>query len=432
MANKAFLKRWSLRRSDGSFPGPPPTGGCCKNDGTCEILTEEECNALAGSAYKGDDVLCADAGCDPAGACCTGTDCNQYTNAYCTELSGVYHGDAVGCDSLDCPDSNVCITTGSCCHYNTSTGQYGCLDCMTEQECTDLSDDTTTTLCDIVWKEGVDCSSASCNDIGRCCYHVSGWESGCENITESECTALNGHWDSDKACDDCELGGVSENCPTGRCCVAADDGSFSVCQENVTQVTCEVWGDTDGYASEWVDGGNCDEPNPCGFGVCCDGGNCVGPVLSSQCPSGFDSSMTECIEDCDQCELISCCITDGCVAVTECDCEDAGGVPSESGTEFPCFPNPCEPPIPTGACCCQNSCTDDMTEDDCLASSNCSWMGLDSTCDGSCTVNCCTQAGSPCVSLYGTECSHEDVWDCTHDDDGNCLNDPGDGGSGGV
>ena len=350
MPTKANTRRWSLRRSDGSFPGIWP-GACCKNDGTCEILTEDECAALAGSVYRGDDTLCEDAECDPAGACCVGTDCNQYTNAYCTQLNGTYHGDGVVCDDPSCPDSTVCSTTGSCCYYNKTTGQYECLPCMKEQDCTNLSDNGT--LCDLAWTEGLDCDAANCNDIGRCCYHTSYWDSECTNNTATECTELDGHWDSNKACDACQTP-ILDTCPTGRCCVAADDGSYSVCKSGVTEITCEVWGDLAGYQSNWVVDGVCDGTNPCEFGLCCDGGVCKGPVMPDQCTDIlFGDDTSTCRTDCNECDNIACCLGEGCVPnVSECACIDANGTStgeSDCGTDC----NRCD----LGVCCEGENCT---------------------------------------------------------------------------
>ena len=299
----------------------------------------------------------------------------------------------------------MCITTGSCCYYDTSIGEYGCLDCLTETECSDLST-STTNKCDLVWKESTDCSTASCGDIGRCCYYISEWESGCTNITESECTVLDGHWDTDKACDTCGLGGASENCPTGRCCVATDDGSLSLCQNDVTQVTCEFWGELGGYSSEWISGESCDGTNPCGFGLCCDGGVCKGPVFESQCPDpdglidGTDDTSV-CRTDCNRCLLGACCnaTLESCNPnINECDCID-------SGVDWEFFPNEdCGPPlpcIPVGACCSENPIINDWqcsvgTEAACLQKNNPTYLGDDTNCtplDGNlarCTKMSCT------------------------------------------
>jgi hypothetical protein len=390
---KANTRRWSLRRSDGSFPGPPPTGACCKNDGTCEILTEDECTALAGSSYKGDDIACGAAGyeCDPTGACCTGTDCNQYTNAYCTELTGTYHGDGVDCADPSCPESTLCITTGSCCYYDTSLGRYDCFDCKTEQECTDLSDNGT--LCDLAWTEGLDCDAANCNDIGRCCYHTSVWDSECTNNTATECTELDGHWDSNKACDACQTP-ILDTCPTGRCCVAADDGSYSECKSGVTEITCEVWGDLAGYQSNWVVDGVCDGTNPCGFGLCCDGGVCKGPVMPDQCTDIlFGDDTSTCRTDCNECDNIACCEGENCNLKTECACIDGGGTStgeSDCGTDC----NRCD----LGVCCEGENCTL-KNECECIDAGG-DFLADESDCGTNCnrciTGACCNATSGSC------------------------------------
>ena len=354
MPTKANPRRWSLRRSDGSFPGIWP-GACCKNDGTCEILTEDECNALAGSVYRSDDTLCADVECDPAGACCTGTDCNQYTEAYCAELSGTYHGDGVECADPSCTDSTLCITTGSCCYYKRNTGPYGCYNCKTQQECTDLSDDGI--FCDLVWTADTDCNDVDCNAIGRCCHYISGWHSECTNNTEVECIALGySDWDSDKACDTCETP-TEDTCPTGRCCVAADDGSYSECKSGVTEITCEARGDLADHESNWVVDGECNGgDNPCGFGLCCTtAGVCKGPVLESQCDGTFSGNENStCRTDCNECVDIACCHGENCSMQTECECDDGGG--TNTGESDCVGVGGCDR-CDFGACCEGENCT---------------------------------------------------------------------------
>ena len=460
MPTKANPRRWSLRRSDGSFPGIWP-GACCKNDGTCEILTEDECNALAGSVYRSDDTLCADVECDPAGACCTGTDCNQYTEAYCAELSGTYHGDGVECADPSCTDSTLCITTGSCCYYKRTTGPYGCYNCKTQQECTDLSDDGI--FCDLVWTADTDCNDVDCNAIGRCCHYTSGWDSECTNNTETECIALGySDWDSDKACDTCETP-TEDTCPTGRCCVAADDGSYSECKSGVTEITCEARGDLADHESNWVVDGECNGgDNPCGFGLCCTTAEvCKGPVFESQCDGTFSGNdNSTCRTDCNECVDIACCHGEDCSMRTECNCNDTDGVNTEESDcvgvggcnrcdfgaccvgENCTLKNECEcndddgdfladesdcgedcNRCLKGACCNNFSCEPDVRECDCnntfFANTSCDNNPCNPS--GVCCINgeCSIKTLSACNLAGGTH--HADIDNCAAYD---CLNDP--------
>jgi hypothetical protein len=85
---------------------PPPIGACCLEDGTCLIVTEEECFAQAGE-YQGDETLCDPNPCEqpppPIGACCLedGT-CLIVTEEECFAQAGEYQGDETLCDPNPC------------------------------------------------------------------------------------------------------------------------------------------------------------------------------------------------------------------------------------------------------------------------------------------------------------------------------------------
>ena len=100
--------------ADTSKRRPPPTGGgggevigaCCYDDGTCDDLTESDCDAAEGT-WQGAGTSCADDPCPAAGACCQApetcedTSCSILTEDACNESGGIYAGDDTVC--TECP-----------------------------------------------------------------------------------------------------------------------------------------------------------------------------------------------------------------------------------------------------------------------------------------------------------------------------------------
>jgi subtilisin-like proprotein convertase family protein len=69
-------------------------GGCCFDDGSCEVLTADDC-AAAGGSYAGDDTDCSV--CPVGGRCCSDT-CDILTEAACEAAGGDYLGDGLTCE----------------------------------------------------------------------------------------------------------------------------------------------------------------------------------------------------------------------------------------------------------------------------------------------------------------------------------------------
>lgn len=89
-------------------PGtPPPTGACCFPDGTCAVLTAEDCSAQGGAFYGG---VCDPNPCPPppTGACCVGTVCTITFQADC---QGTWQGPDTLCDPNPCQEPNPVETT---------------------------------------------------------------------------------------------------------------------------------------------------------------------------------------------------------------------------------------------------------------------------------------------------------------------------------
>lgn len=94
----------------------PTVGACCLPDGTCEEVTPGQC-LLDGGTFIGG--LCADADCQPTGACCVGEDCSITTEDDCTGMGGTYQGDGSTCDPNPC-----FICDGPCGFFNPDDGMY--------------------------------------------------------------------------------------------------------------------------------------------------------------------------------------------------------------------------------------------------------------------------------------------------------------------
>ena len=87
--------------TDGSVPCPtaPVVGACCANDGTCEVVSRDNC----AGAYQGDGTVCDPNPCPlPTGACCINLECFVLTMDECLAGGGDYIGNDVPCESGTC------------------------------------------------------------------------------------------------------------------------------------------------------------------------------------------------------------------------------------------------------------------------------------------------------------------------------------------
>ncbi len=91
-------------------------GACCYFDGTCEILTPDECfggPGMWGGIWLGPDTACDECGIPPMdeGACCFNDDtCEILTEFACWDAWGRWLGPDSTCDMCDMPEE-----TGACC-----------------------------------------------------------------------------------------------------------------------------------------------------------------------------------------------------------------------------------------------------------------------------------------------------------------------------
>ncbi len=79
------------------------TGACCKNDGSCAVLTAANCAAQSGH-FQGNATACGAAVCPVYGACCLpGGTCEMYVSqAACVSQIGIWNGTGVTCGSVNC------------------------------------------------------------------------------------------------------------------------------------------------------------------------------------------------------------------------------------------------------------------------------------------------------------------------------------------
>ncbi len=252
-------------------------GGCCFQDGTCDVLTETGCLALGG-AWLGDGSTCG-AGVCGGGACC-GTDlgpCVIRTPPACVLLGGTHEGSGTDCDS----PASICPGIGACCYDH-----GGCDDYLTAGQCA-LKGGTHQ-------GDGTTCADPgiACDRRGACCA-----ETGlCRFITETQCDVIGGVFKG--------LGVTctSSRCPAGACCMAGE------CEKR-TAVSCEAE-----MGVYYGDGVAC-TVNACDVGACCKDEICTPDQMSLACTRGggvFVGEGTDCGES-GTCLLGACCEPD-------CDC----------------------------------------------------------------------------------------------------------------
>jgi len=105
-----------------------PTGACCFQDGTCQILNQPDCVGQGGS-YQGDGTTCEPNPCpQPPMACCfEDCHCEYLTAEVCSQIGGDPMGYGSVCDPNPCPCGPP---YGACC-----IGDQGRCEWVTEEDC---------------------------------------------------------------------------------------------------------------------------------------------------------------------------------------------------------------------------------------------------------------------------------------------------------
>lgn len=173
-------------------------GACCLPDGSCQIMTESECDVVLG-AFQGIATDCAGANCTPPdGACCVGAQCISTTLDDCENtFGGTWLGPSVTCT----PDPCGTATTGACCFVDGS-----CLE-LTQNDCVGQGGTYTS--------DGQTCELTDCpQPLGACCFDVTCFA---QQLSEIDCTGIGGSWKG--AGTDCEVDPIVCT-PVGACCFA--------------------------------------------------------------------------------------------------------------------------------------------------------------------------------------------------------------------
>ncbi len=201
----------STRRGGGGGGG---VGACCYDDGTCDDLTESDCNDAEGN-WQGPGTTCAD---DPnpcLGACCEGeggTTCvPDSTPDSCADDGGTFQDFGSTCDP------NPCIVTGACCPPDGS----GC-STLSEEDCAGIGgrflggscDDVICSVCRDEFAEPCTCVGFNpfINPDNALCYsHV---ETDCDGMVT---------YSSEVPCDSRFTSGTSTN----TCCDPCTGSGFN-------------------------------------------------------------------------------------------------------------------------------------------------------------------------------------------------------------
>ena len=184
-------------------------GACCTDPSQCALLTEEQCDSIAGT-FHGFGVSCSAFLCEPlpTGACCLGPSvCEELVFAECIDALGTYRGDSSTCENGICdpPPAGACCVDFAQCEVLTAdqcaavVGDY-------------LGDDSA-------------CTTGLCGEFtGRCCFScapaipaspcpdtTSAPSGHCADISPQLCAALRGVYAGDDT-----------SCAAGPCACAAD------------------------------------------------------------------------------------------------------------------------------------------------------------------------------------------------------------------
>ena len=202
------------------------TGACC-NGADCSLLTQVECDAIAGSTWLGDGSTCDACLTPDKGACCLvdelrgSSNCVLTDPVQCQNLGGDWQGSGSDCTACIPPPQQ-----GGCCLGS------GCI-LLWEDECLSAEGN---------WLgNDVDCSN--CPETGACCLC-----NGCLVMIEQDCASAGGDWLINSTCDTCPPAS-----DVGACCLA------SGCISSASEDDCIT------NLGEWLgpNGACVDCPQPC-------------------------------------------------------------------------------------------------------------------------------------------------------------------------
>jgi len=354
-------------------------GACCdappEGTGSCtEFVLESEC------PYEFfENMLCTSTPCgaEPAvGSCCINTDDNgdpfcvdsmpdgsPVLQSFCEAFGGVFR--TVPCDP-NYPCQDPCDPdigeVGACCRFADNDQFITCSDLVSAFECSENPEGQygiyqgDGTFCfDIDCCDSLDHSGACCCSDGECVGGTNPTDclSGTSCFTGSGVYMGHGSVCPDDGGDiNCECNENPED--MGMCC-CPDCMPVPACYPSLGQGACKYLG------GDWLQGGDCADPDDCDLPVIPTGACCHGPEGSITCSSvtedqcNIDSGSylgddTICEGQCD--EIAACCSWEGdCIDdLTYDDCFNIAGGDSWSYGNMCVDDYKCPPP-PTGACC---------------------------------------------------------------------------------
>lgn len=114
----------------GALPGDceagTGSGACCFDDGTCALLTPDECSFAIGT-FLGVGTVCVGSSCPAAGACCLDDgSCTILTEESCVSRDGTWWGDDAPCETAPC------LSAGGCCLSDDTCVVLTALECVAQ------------------------------------------------------------------------------------------------------------------------------------------------------------------------------------------------------------------------------------------------------------------------------------------------------------
>jgi hypothetical protein len=358
----------------------PPTGACCRPNGTCSITTQLACAGV----WQGENTSCVPNPCPPpppvpcpAGALiegeppCVPGDVDDY-NGGCNSAPTVFQtleGQLQGCATMCGKSCAGDLGRDTDWFVSHGTGVLVTATCIAEFPL------------QFILIYGTDCASLTYT-MGTADPGVPvtlSWDvaSGAEVWFWVGNQGFDDWPESNYVLDVCGIEDQTEN-PTGACC--AIDGTCTVTQED----TC---------SGSWLVHGTC-SPNPClePTGSCCATNGTCTVTLRAACTGSWTMFGTCSPNRCVQ-PTGSCCVGDhGCSVVPRSLCR--GGYWAMFGT---CSPNPC-PGSTEGSCCAADGTCHLRVKGDCLGH----WTAHEPCLPNPCvqpTGSCCDGDGNCTVTL---------------------------------
>lgn len=381
-------------------------GACCPIVGSCiDRQLTSQCNEIGGQFTP--NTVCGEQGviCPIRGACCSSGTCEEVTNDECETRGGVYQGDGNTCFVGLCTLGSCCVGGGFSCAAGLVTSQCRGLSdifrpvldctvacdlagacCLTEGVCVDDVLQSVCALHNGSPSPGAPCNAILCLAQGACC----GPTGTCTFGTVGECGAASVYLGDGTACGE-------DSCPTGACC---HDGQ---CDELTESACSDVEGLFDG------EGTGCSSDR-CDVGGCCQlDGTCENDKLRLECEGALEEfrRFELCEEFCTP--RGACCpeVGDCQDRKTQTQCTNDGG--SFGGAGSACQADTCD----FGGCCLEDVlCRELETLFSCQQDGG-TFLGAGVACDlivACATGACCRPDGFCDADVLGVACAEPNVF----------------------